>query len=417
MTDLARPALQPELTARLSAPADVRGAGGGLSRHMMRRWAKNLVRGTLDIVWPDGTSWRHVGRQPGPGAQIHVNNPRIVRRVLFGGALGFADSYADGDWDSPDLTALLKLGIDNETALADILKQSAPFAALCRLRHRGQANSVTGSRRNIAAHYDLGNDFYAAWLDDTMTYSAGLFAGVRTSLSDAQDAKFARIAKIAGIQRGEHILEIGCGWGGFALYAARHFDCRVTALTLSTEQAEWARRAVADAGLDERVEIRIEDYRHVTGIFDRIVSIEMFEAVGEAYWPEYFATLRARLRPGGRAALQVITIDDARYERYRQRPDFIQMRIFPGGMLPSPSRFAKAAKAHGLSVIDAFDFGPSYAETLRHWRRRFDAGWPQVERLGFDEKFRRLWRYYWCYCETGFDTGTISVAHYRLDTV
>jgi cyclopropane-fatty-acyl-phospholipid synthase len=411
MADLTQTALQPDLPVHTGAC----GSRSRLARHVLRRWTQRIDHGELDVSWPDGTASRHTGRLAGPNAKIRINNPRFVRRVAFGGALGLADSYVDGDWDSPDLTAVFKLAIDNEAALSTKLSQSPFLTALGRLRHRLQTNTVTGSRRNIAAHYDLGNDFYALWLDDTMTYSAGLFADARTSLADAQNAKYARIAKIAGLQRGDHVLEIGCGWGGFALYAARHFDCRVTAITLSKAQAEWACRAITDAGLADKIEVRLQDYRHVSGTFDRIVSIEMFEAVGQAYWPDYFSTLRAYLRPGGGAAVQVITIDDARFERYRRQPDFIQLRVFPGGMLPSPSAFSAAAVAGRLAVTDAFDSGLSYAQTLRHWRNSFEAAWPSLEKQGFDEAFRRLWRYYLCYSEAGFDAHTISVAHYRLD--
>ena len=351
---------------------------------------------------------------PGTAAHIRVNHPRFVRRIATGGAIGLADSYIDGDWDTPDLLAVIQLGIENEATLSETLGQSLPQKVLGRLRHRLQANTLAGSRRNIATHYDLGNDFYTAWLDETMTYSAALFTEPAVSLAQAQRAKYARIAETASIQPGDHVLEIGCGWGGFALYAARELDCRVTALTLSHEQAAWARRTAAAAGLADRIEIRLEDYRHATGTFDRIVSIEMFEAVGEAYWRDYFAALRGRLRPGGTAALQVITIDDARFDAYRRRPDFIQLRVFPGGMLPSPTAFATGAETAGLTVSDGFDFGPSYAETLRQWRRRFEAASPQLCEIGYDETFRRLWRYYLCYCEAGFAAGTISVKHYRL---
>ncbi len=410
MADLTQTVLQPDLPA----PAGTPGFGGRLAKQVLNRWTQSLDRGKLDVLWPDGTAWHQTGSQSGPTAQINVNDPRFVRRVALGGALGFADSYIDGDWDSPELTTVIALGIDNEPALANTLTQSLPLAALGRLRHRLQANTIAGSRRNIAAHYDLGNDFYTAWLDETMTYSSGLFADPQTSLAEAQQTKYARIAALAGLQRGDRVLEIGCGWGGFAIYAARHYGCRVTALTVSRAQAEWARRAVAAADLSDLVEIRLQDYRDVDGTFDRIFSIEMFEAVGEAFWPAYFATVRNRLRRGGSAAVQVITIDDVRFARYRQQPDFIQLRVFPGGMLPSPQAFATAASAAGIAVSDSFTFGPSYAQTLRHWRSRFEAAWPNLATLGFDESFRRLWRYYLCYCEAGFDAGTISVAHYRL---
>ncbi len=411
MVDLTQASLRPELPV----PSGAAGPTERLMRLALCRWTQRFNKGSLDLVWPDGTAWHHAGGQPGPAAQIHFNNFHVVRRAALGGSVGFADSYVDGDWDSPDLTALFELGIQNEPELASKLWRRLPVAVAGRLRHRLNANTRAGSRRNIAAHYDLGNAFYSAWLDNSMTYSSGLFADSQTTLSAAQDAKYARIAAIAGLQRGDRVLEIGCGWGGFAIYAARQFGCHVVALTVSHAQAEWARRAVAAAGLSELVEVRLQDYRDVEGTFDRIVSIEMFEAVGEAYWPEYFATLRRGLRPGGTAGIQVITIDDARFAQYRRRPDFIQLRVFPGGMLPSPRAFETAANVGGLAVTDSFAFGASYAQTLRHWRNRFEAAWPDIEPLGFDESFRRLWRYYLCYCEAGFDMGTVSVAHYRLE--
>jgi cyclopropane-fatty-acyl-phospholipid synthase len=410
MADLTHTVLQPDLPV----PTGTLGFDGRLAKQVLNRWTQRLETGTLDVLWPDGMAWRQTGNHSGPTAEIKVKVPRFVRRVASGGALSFADSYIDGDWDSPDLTAVIALGIDNELALANNLTQSWPLAALSRVRHRLRANTVAGSRRNIAAHYDLGNAFYGAWLDESMTYSSGLFTDSDVSLTAAQEAKYARIADIAGLRHGDHMLEIGCGWGGFAIYAARRFGCHVTAVTLSRAQAEWARRAIAAAGLSERVEIRLQDYRDITETFDRIVSIEMFEAVGESYWPGYFDTLRNRLRPDGKAALQVITIADERFAAYRRNPDFIQLRVFPGGMLPSPQAFAVASSAAGLTITDTFSFGASYAETLRQWRSRFEAAWPDLETLGFDERFRRLWRYYLCYCEAGFDIGTVSVAHYGL---
>ncbi|NNE84179.1 MAG: class I SAM-dependent methyltransferase [Alphaproteobacteria bacterium] len=410
MADLTQSALRSKLPASaVSRPSSAR-----LARLLFNRWTHCLENGTLDVTWPDGTSWRHTGDQPGRNAQIHIINPRIVRRAAFNGALGLADAYVDGDWDSPDIAAVLRLGIENETAFTPTAAQRIPAMVLGRLRHKLNANTRAGSRRNIAAHYDLGNAFYGAWLDESMTYSAGLFTDSAVSLTAAQEAKYARIADVAGLRHGDHVLEIGCGWGGFAIYAARRFGCRVIAVTLSRAQAEWVRRAVAAAGLSKCVEIRLQDYRDIADTFDRIVSIESFEAVGESYWPGYFDTLRNRLRPDGKAALQVITIADERFAAYRRNPDFIQLRVFPGGMLPSPQAFAVASGAAGLTIADTFSFGPSYAETLRQWRSRFEAAWPDLEALGFDERFRRLWRYYLCYCEAGFDTGTVSVAHYGL---
>jgi len=289
--------------------------------------------------------------------------------------------------------------------------------ALARLRHKLRANTRTGSRRNIAAHYDLGNSFYAQWLDPSMTYSAACFETGEEELTTAQTNKFDSLAAILDLQPSDHVLEIGCGWGAFAIHIASRYGCRVTALTVSPSQAEWAREKVAEAGLSDRIEIRLQDYRDVTGQFDKIASIEMFEAVGEEYWPVFFESLSARLRPGGLAGLQVITIEDQRFESYRRNPDFIQMRIFPGGMLPSVGAFTQAASAVGLTLDHARMFGADYAETLKRWRESFEAAWPEIVPLGFDERFRRLWRYYLCYCEAGFRAQTISVGQFRLKPV
>lgn len=386
-----------------------------LATRMLGRHARRLSAGSLTVRWPTGATSRHTGSRPGPDGEVRIDSPALAVRLALGGATGFADSFIEGEWDTPDLAAVLRLALANESMLSYAAPLRVPAAVLARLRHARRANHRSGSRRNIAAHYDLGNGFYSAWLDPTMTYSSGLYEMPGMTLETAQSAKYDRIAKMAGIRPGDHVLEIGCGWGGFAIHTARKFGCRVTALTVSPAQAEWARRAVENAGLDGRVEIRLQDYRDVSGQFDRIVSIEMFEAVGEAYWPVWFKTVRERLRPGGAAAVQVITIDDDRYARYRRRPDFIQQRVFPGGMLPSPSVFRAGAEAGALSVTDSLEFRKSYAHTLRAWRERFEAAWPNLSGGRFDERFRRLWRYYLCYCEAGFDAGSISVAQYRLE--
>jgi cyclopropane-fatty-acyl-phospholipid synthase len=283
------------------------------------------------------------------------------------------------------------------------------------LRHLARRNTRRGSRRNIAFHYDLGNDFYALWLDPGMTYSSAVFDAAGQSLQDAQDAKYRRLAESLDLKPGHHVLEIGCGWGGFAMTAARDYGCRVTAITLSGEQRRYAEERVRRAGLSDRIEVRLQDYRDVTGRFDRIASIEMFEAVGEERWPIFFNTVRERLKPGGVAGLQVITIEDGRYEAYQRSADFIQRYIFPGGMLPSPSALAAAIDRAGLTLNNVFAFGPSYAETLAAWQGRFQRAWPQIRQLGFDGRFKRLWEFYLAYCEAGFRAGAIDVAHYRIE--
>ncbi len=342
--------------------------------------------------------------------ELQARRPmRLLRRLAADGAIGFGEAYMDGDWDTPDLSQLIEV-----LARRPVIRGFAARRLLHRLEHLRRANTRTGSRRNIAAHYDLGNDFFRLWLDPSMTYSSGLFADPGETLAAAQDRKYRNLARMLDLRPGMRVLEIGCGWGGFAEIAARDFGCHVTCLTLSQEQHDYARARIAQAGLADRVEIRLQDYRDVQGRFDRIASIEMFEAVGEANWPTYFGVLRDRLAPGGAAGLQVITIADDRYDRYRRRPDFIQRHIFPGGMLPSPSAFATQASMAGLRIDREQRFGASYARTLADWHRAFDQAWPRIAEQGFDDRFRRMWKFYLAYCEGGFRAGAIDVAQYRL---
>lgn len=371
--------------------------------------AGRLYCGSLKIRLPDGTTRLFQGRQDGPEASLSLRNGRVARRYLTGGSVGFAEGYIDGDWDTPDLATLLQLLTLNEHAWGD-----GYFGGLCqrwrrRLQHLLRSNTRTGSRRNIHAHYDLGNEFFAAWLDPSMTYSSALFADGADDLKQAQLAKYRALAKRIAIGPGDQVLEIGSGWGGFAITAARDFGAKVTSITVSEAQAEHARERVHEAGLAERVEIRLQDYRDVRGRFDRIASIEMLEAVGERFWPAFFTGLRDRLRPGGLAGLQLITIADRYFDDYRRNADFIQTYIFPGGMLPSPSVLMQQIRAAGLVTQATHAFGDCYARTLQIWNERFQDAWPHVRALGFDERFRRIWTYYLAYCEAGFRTGSIDV--------
>lgn len=382
--------------------------------------AARLRRGRLTVHLPDGRSRTFGGGEAGPAAEIQLRHPRTFRRLLSGGHLGLAEAYIDGDWDSPDLTALIALGAANESVLGRTLAGTLWPRLASRLVHILRPNSRRGSRRNIAAHYDLGNDFYAAWLDPGLTYSAGLFAApCDDDLSAAQDRKFRRIAALAGIAPGDHVLEIGCGWGGFCTWAARALDCRVTAITLSREQLAHVTARLDAAGLAGKVEVRLQDYRDLEGQYDAIVSIEMLEAVGEAYWPLYFERLRRHLRPGGKAALQVITIADDRFDHYRRHVDFIQRHIFPGGMLPSPRILRELTEAAGLTATAVHRHGGDYARTLALWRRRFERAWPGIvaaDTAGrFDARFGRLWHYYLAYCEAGFLAGRIDLLHLALE--
>lgn len=367
--------------------------------------------GSLDIILPDGRLTRFSGAEPGHQAQLSIRSYAFVRR-LAAGDVGFAEGNIAGDWTCDDLVALLGLLATNQHLIDRFAAN--PLARVIQMtRHWFNRNSRKGSRRNIHAHYDLGNAFYGAWLDGSMTYSAGLAVG--DDLDAAQARKYAAIAAAAKIEAHHHVLEIGCGWGGFAEYAAREIGCRVTALTISREQFDYATARIEKAGLADRVTIRFCDYRDQDGDFDRIVSIEMFEAVGEAYWQGYFDVLKARLKPGGVAALQVITIREDIFPRYRREMDFIRHYIFPGGMLPTPTHLKDLVTRNGLLPRSYRAFGLDYARTCRLWHERFEARWPLVATFGFDEKFRRIWRYYLAYCEAGFASGTTDVCHIAFE--
>jgi cyclopropane-fatty-acyl-phospholipid synthase len=370
--------------------------------------------GTLDIRWPDGRASRLGGAAPGPAAAIDFKAWRAVRRGVFGGALGLAEAYLDGEWDSPDLAALVEFGA-RARLVGDLAHRPLlPRRLFDRLAHRRRANTRPGSRRNIAAHYDLGNAFYGLWLDPTLTYSSAVFARPDQSLDEAQTEKCRRLLALLAPRPGQRLLEIGCGWGHFARVAAKEAGVSVTAITLSREQHEFARRRMFEEGLAEKVSVELRDYRDVSERFDHVASVEMFEAVGEEYWPAFFGKLAGVLAPDGRAALQIITIDDALFPRYRRGVDFIQKYIFPGGVLPSLAAIEAVSRRAGLAWQGAAGFGQHYARTLAEWRRRFLAAWPPISALGFDERFRRMWTYYLAYCEGGFRAGNIDVKQIAL---
>jgi cyclopropane-fatty-acyl-phospholipid synthase len=381
--------------------------------------ANQIAVGRLEVVLPGGGRRVFEGKQTGPTATLIFNHPRAARRLLFGGNVGFAEAYMDGDWDSPDLAALLELAARNETAFDELHygKASALAPALNwarRMWHALRANTRSGSKKNIAYHYDLGNAFYTQWLDPTMAYSSAVFEPGTGDLEAAQYTKFRRMAEKLDIRPGQRVLEIGCGWGGFATYLAREFQAKVTAITVSKEQLAHTQAKVQREGLGERVEARFVDYRDVDGRFDRIASIEMFEAVGEKYWPAYFGKLREALAPGGRAALQIITIADRFFDSYRSGVDFIQRYIFPGGMLPSNEALAREYERAGLKLDRQEFFGLDYARTLAEWNRRFQARWHEIEKLGFDRRFKRMWEFYLAYCEAGFRSRATDVTQIAL---
>ena len=398
----------PEHVAQLPAPT--------YSARILFKVLTRLHKGRLGVTTPEGTRRVFVGTEAGPSADLEIRDWKAVGRMVRAADIGVAECWRDGLIATSDMTALLRLCEANEAALESLWYGNPVVAFLYRVAHWLRPNTRAGSRRNIHAHYDLGNAFYGLWLDRTMTYSSALFTrGLDGSLEQAQEAKYERMLDALGVTREHHGLEIGCGWGGCAEYAARTRGCRWTGITISQAQLDHARARIREAGLEGRVELRFQDYRDLGGQFDRIVSVEMIEAVGERWWPAYFRKVRDCLKPGGRASIQAITIDRAAFEKYRRTSDFIREYIFPGGMLAPPERLASLARSAGLVAHEPFRFGPHYAETLRRWRGAVDAKERSIKALGFDERFLALWRFYLHYCEVGFDAKRIDVVHLQLD--
>jgi len=383
----------------------------GLPRYFAQVFqkAQGLQNGRLDLILPDGRRFRADAPAPGPYAVVEVHNDDLFARLIREGDIGFSDAYLDGWWSTPDLQSFMDLVHADNDAIYDGFYGLALLRAFERLRHWLRGNSRTQARKNIAHHYDLGNDFYRLWLDETMTYSSALFRSGQESLEKAQEQKYASMVDRMGVKPGDHVLEIGCGWGGFAEYAAGERGLRVTGLTISQAQYDYAVERMARAGLSDRVEIKLQDYRDERGLYDGIASIEMFEAVGEKYWPVYFDTLRERLKPGANATLQIITLQEKRFEVYRKGVDFIQKHIFPGGMVPSPSALRREVERAGLDIRDSMEFGRCYSDTLRRWHETFNDRWDDVARLGFDDRFRRMWNYYLTSCAGAFQSGNCDV--------
>jgi len=398
-------------------------SGGALARTLFSIGPEKFTRlfqdkikfGNLKLTFPNGDVRLIKGDHPGPDALIIMKRWRALQRLVLGGSVGFARSYIEDEWTTPDLVAVIELAARNRKTLNQQIRGARWIKTLNRLRHRFQANTRRGSRKNIQFHYDLGNDFYSAWLDPSMTYSSAIFEKGDNSLEAAQRRKYRKLLNLLGARPGQRILEIGCGWGGFAEVAASEFGVNVTGITLSEEQFNYARERIKNSGLEDRVTLRLKDYRDVRKKYDHVVSIEMFEAVGEEYWGTYFSKIHEVLKPGGRAALQIITIDDGLYESYRRDVDFIQTYIFPGGMLPSLSALrAEVAKA-GLIWGKAKTYGEHYARTLKEWRARFETAYGKGNLPeGFDENFRKIWTYYLGYCEGGFRGGSIKVLQLQL---
>lgn len=397
------------------APAEIAIRDSDALTLLLSRAGRRIRAGRLSVVTPTGAQITFKGAASGPSARIILHRWRALLSMAMNGDVGLGWSYVRGEWDSPDiptLVAFLACNIDRGA------RQTLGARLLRPLRHvatRLSANTLNGSRRNIAYHYDIGNDFYRTWLDASWTYSAALFENQDMTLEQAQAAKYKRIAEGLGLRPGDHVLEIGCGWGGFAQFAAREYGAKVTGITLSTEQLALARKRAAESGLSDELSFHLLDYRKVEGTFDHVVSIEMLEAVGEKYWPTYFETVARCLVPGGRAAIQSIVIDPAAYGRYRRGSDFIRAAVFPGGMLPTAPLIAGKAARAGLRLNDEFLFGAHYARTLRLWRENFSGAVPQLATEGIDEAFQRLWSYFLAYCEGGFHAGRVDVGQWIFE--
>ena len=373
-----------------------------------------LDHGRVEITLPSGGHLIYgKSEQDAPVAHVTVHRHRTLWRILTRGPLGLAESFLDSCWSCDDLTTLFNICLSNRSIFEAIRARGTLAHWAARLKHLMRSNSIRGSKRNIAYHYDLGNDFYSQWLDETMTYSSAYRLTEDDNLEAAQKRKLDRALAMSRADPGDNILEIGCGWGAFAERAAGA-GCRVDGLTLSKEQLAYSLARARRKGFEDRAQFHLRDYRHEAGTYDAIVSIEMIEAVGEDNWPTYFASLYNNLRAGGHAALQAITIAEDQYDRYRRNADFIQTYIFPGGMLPTHSLMISHAQKAGLELCEHENFGKDYARTLALWRQRFLAKWPQIRTLGYDERFRRMWLYYLAYCEAGFTNGTINVGLYSF---
>lgn len=374
------------------------------------RGAQPGISGKMFITLPSGETVCLSNGKAGRVSHINIHNPDVFRALMRDGWNSFGETYMSGWWSTDDLQGFLDHAYEIDLEVYDKSLAGTALALIWeRFRHWMNANTKAQAKKNISYHYDLGNKFYGLWLDETMTYSSARFETGQESLENAQNAKYDSMVSQMGAKPGDHVLEIGCGWGGFAERAATAHGLKVTGLTISQEQYDFALERMAKAGLSDRVEIKLCDYRDEKGTYDGIASIEMFEAVGQRYWPTYFNAVRDRLKPGRAATLQIITVEDARWDAYRKGVDFIQKYIFPGGMLPSPKVLRNEVEKAGLTVARSIEFGQSYSQTLRRWHETFNARWDEVQGLGFDERFRRMWNFYLTSCAAGFMTGNCDV--------
>ena len=383
-----------------------------LAAGLARMIAGRVSTGTLHLTAPDGTRSTHRGAASGPEATLVAHDPTLARRVVAEGAAGLGAGYVDGWWDTDDLPAFLRLAaasIDRTNAGSLGSKMQRVGSSVWDRRPRRRGGAVDA----MADHYNLGNRFYEQWLDPSVTYSSGFYDGT-DDLAEAQRAKYDRVLNRAGITAGANVLEIGCGWGGFA-EAATTVGASITGVTIAQEQLDYAEKRAAQGGWSHASDFQLRDFADATGRYDAIVSIEMIESIEQDRWPELFDTVARCLKPGGRATFQIITIDDGLWDTYRGRNDFIREYIFPGGRLPAPKVISELSDAAGLATVDVLDFGQSYARTLEHWSERFEAAWPEIETMGFDDRSRRMWRYYLAYCQVGFELGRISVQQWTWE--
>ena len=370
--------------------------------------------GSISVYYEKKKIFFHRGVLPGPSAQIRLLKKKCLDDFFLKGDLGWAESYIESNWESSNLSDFLEWGAKNFHEFSKYIRGKWFIILYLRLKHYLNRNSKTGSKKNISFHYDLGNSFYEKWLDKSMTYSSGMFKKESDDLYNAQLNKYQNLAKITDIKNNDKVLEVGCGWGGFSCFLAKNFSADVTAITISKKQYEKVKEKVFTEKLTEKINVKLTDYREIKGLYDKIVSIEMFEAVGEKYWSKYFEVLGGNLKYNGAIGLQTITIEDKFFKKYRKFPDFIQTYIFPGGMLPSIEEMSKVLKSKGLSIEKKQMFGNDYAKTLRMWSKSFENSWENIKKEGFNDAFRRMWRYYLGYCEGGFKSGNINVGQFLI---
>ena len=370
--------------------------------------------GSINVYYKNELVFSHTGEFIGPKASVTLVNKKCLDDFFLKGDLGWAESYIEKNWESTNLSDFLEWGAKNFHEFSKYIRGKWFIILYLRMKHYLNRNSRSGSKKNISFHYDLGNSFYEKWLDKSMTYSSAMFEKKTDDLFKAQINKYSNLARITDIKNKDKVLEIGCGWGGFSSYLAKNFSADVTAITISKKQYEQVKEKVFKDKLADKIKVQLTDYREIKGQYDKIVSIEMFEAVGEKYWPKYFEILKNNLKNNGSIGLQTITIEDRFFKKYRKFPDFIQTYIFPGGMLPSIEEMTKILKSNGLFIKDQKMFGNDYAKTLKLWSTSFEGSWEKIKKEGFNDTFRRMWRYYLGYCEGGFKSGNINVGQFLI---